>query len=344
MSGPQGKDGGGDGGEKPAYGQYQFDLYAQAIMAGKKPIVTTDPNKLEQAARDAMNPEAFNYVFGGAGEQATMHANRLAFRQWKVIPRMLRPTLPRDLSVKLFGQTYDTPILMAPIGVQGAYHPDGEKGVATACASLNVPFIYSTASTTPLEDVAAAADRSLTNGDEDATTTTTTASQDDKKTATRRAGSSSTGPSDTITASLLARARAAGCTVLVVTLDTFTMSWRPLDLDGGGDPAFRAQFAAQSGGDAVEDNPIMASRAWLAEVFSGHAHGWGRPGDAAAAVGTGRSCSRGWTGRCRAGGFAEIVEAVGDKLTVLFDSGIRTGVDVLKALALGARPCLLGGL
>lgn len=106
MSGPQGKDGGGDGEEKPAYGQYQFDLYAQAIMAGKKPIVTTDPNKLEQAARDAMNPEAFNYVFGGAGEQATMHANRLAFRQWKVIPRMLRPTLPRDLSVKLFGQTY----------------------------------------------------------------------------------------------------------------------------------------------------------------------------------------------------------------------------------------------
>jgi hypothetical protein len=105
MSGPRGGDG-SDGGEKPAYGQYQFDLYAQAIMAGKKPIVTTDPNKLEQAARDAMNLEAFNYVFGGAGEQATMHANRLAFRQWKIIPRMLRPTLPRDLSVKLFGQTY----------------------------------------------------------------------------------------------------------------------------------------------------------------------------------------------------------------------------------------------
>ena len=104
MSGPQGKD--GSGGGKPAYGQYQFDLYAQAIMAGKKPVVTTDPNKLEQAAKDAMTPEAFNYVFGGAGEQATMHANRLAFRQWKLIPRMLRPTVPRDLSVKLFGQTY----------------------------------------------------------------------------------------------------------------------------------------------------------------------------------------------------------------------------------------------
>lgn len=272
---------------------------------------------------------------------------------------------------------------MAPIGVQGAYHPDGEKGVATACASLNVPFIYSTASTTPLEDVAAAADRSLTNGDEDAPTTT---SQDDKKTTT-------TAPrwfqlywplSDIITASLLARARAAGCTVLVVTLDTFTMSWRPLDLDGGylpfvtgqgnalgfSDPAFRAQFAAQSGGDAVEDNPIVASRAWLAEVFSGHAHGWEDLATLRRLWGDGPIVLKGVLSvedarmavRCGMDGIVvsnhggrqldgavpslevlpEIVEAVGDKLTVLFDSGIRTGVDVLKALALGAKAVFVG--
>lgn len=96
----------GEAEKRPPYGQYQLDLYAQAMISGKKPIITTDPNKLEQAARDAMAPEAFNYVFGGAGEQATMHANRLAFRQWKLIPRMLRPTMPRDLSVKLFGKSY----------------------------------------------------------------------------------------------------------------------------------------------------------------------------------------------------------------------------------------------
>lgn len=100
--------GGGDAaaGPRPPYGQYQFDLYAQALLGGKKPVVTTDPNKLEHEARRAMTPEGFNYVFGGAGEQATMHANRLAFRQWKLVPRMLRPTLPRDLSVRLFGKTY----------------------------------------------------------------------------------------------------------------------------------------------------------------------------------------------------------------------------------------------
>jgi lactate 2-monooxygenase len=53
------------------------------------PLVTTDPNKLEGQARDVLKPEAFNYVAGGAGEKATMDANRLAFRQWKLIPRML---------------------------------------------------------------------------------------------------------------------------------------------------------------------------------------------------------------------------------------------------------------
>jgi lactate 2-monooxygenase len=70
------------------------------------PIVTTDPNKLEDHARSILKPTAFNYVAGGAGERATMDANRLAFRQWKLVPRMLRPTTHRDLTVKLFGEKY----------------------------------------------------------------------------------------------------------------------------------------------------------------------------------------------------------------------------------------------
>ena len=53
-----------------------------------------------------MAPGPFNYIYGGAGEAATMEANRLAFRQWKIIPRVLRPTVPRDLSVELFGKKY----------------------------------------------------------------------------------------------------------------------------------------------------------------------------------------------------------------------------------------------
>ncbi|KAH6845186.1 FMN-dependent dehydrogenase [Chaetomium sp. MPI-CAGE-AT-0009] len=382
MSQPQDKNGGD--GEKPPYGQYQFDLYAQAIIAGQKPIVTTDPNKLEQAAREAMPPEAFNYVFGGAGEQATMYANRLAFRQWKLIPRMLRPTMPRDLSVELFGKKYDTPLLMAPIGVQGAYHPDGEKGVATACASLGVPFIYSTAATTPIEDVAAAADLSLSPTTPPTSTTTTTTTTTPKLPTAPRWFQLYWPLDDAITTSLLNRARTAGCTTLVVTLDTFTMSWRPLDLDAGylpfvrgegnalgfSDPVFRRKFAAQNDGEAVEDNVMAASRAWLGEVFSGYAHRWEElatlrrvwgagpivlkgvlsVGDAEMAVRAGMDgiVVSNHGGRQLDGAvpalemLPEIVDAVGDRLMVLYDSGVRTGADVLKALALGAKAVLVG--
>lgn len=94
---------------RPPYAQYQVELYAKAILSGEKPITTTDPNKLEAQARAAMPAQGFGYVQGGAGEQATMHANRLAFRQWKLVPHFLRPTMPRDLTVELFGTTYGKP-------------------------------------------------------------------------------------------------------------------------------------------------------------------------------------------------------------------------------------------
>lgn len=96
-----------DSGEvPPSYGQYQIELYKNGALLEEPPVVTTNPNRLEEQARKAMAPGPFNYIYGGAGEGATMDANRLAFRQWKLIPRFLRPTIPRDLSVQLFGQTY----------------------------------------------------------------------------------------------------------------------------------------------------------------------------------------------------------------------------------------------
>jgi len=98
--------GGGDSGGRPPYSQYQIEMYAKAIFMGEHAPVTTDPNKLEEQARQKMSKEGFNYVFGGAGEQATMQSNRLAFRQWKLIPRFLRPTVPRDVRVELFGKIY----------------------------------------------------------------------------------------------------------------------------------------------------------------------------------------------------------------------------------------------
>lgn len=66
------------------YGQYQQTIYANSMYGSNRPVVTTDPRKLEEQARQMMDARAFNYIAGGAGEKSTMDSNRLAFRQWKL--------------------------------------------------------------------------------------------------------------------------------------------------------------------------------------------------------------------------------------------------------------------
>jgi len=88
--------------------------FQDGMFFGKMPVVTTDPNQLEEQAKSKLPITSFNYVAGGAGERATMDANRLAFRQWKMVPRMLRPTTTRDLRTKLFGETYGNMIPSSP--------------------------------------------------------------------------------------------------------------------------------------------------------------------------------------------------------------------------------------
>ncbi|KAF6813958.1 FMN-dependent dehydrogenase [Colletotrichum sojae] len=341
------------------YASYAVSIYQNGIIAGQLPTVTTDPNGLQEQAKKAMGKDAFGYVFGGAGELSTMDANRLAFRQWKIVPRFLRPTNPRDLRTELFGVTYDSPVLMAPIGVQGIFHEDKETGLASACAELRVPYTLSTAATSTIEEVAEA------SGDN------------------HRWFQLYWPTDDEITGSLLRRARASGYNVLVVTLDTVTMAWRPVDLDsaflpfatgtgnavGFSDPVFRKKFAAENDGDEVEENVISASRAWISQAFPGDHHTWEdlallkkhwdgpivlkgvlsvEDAKLAAQHGVSGIIVSNHGGRQLDGGVAslemlpEIVEAVGDKITVMFDSGIRTGADIIKALALGAKAVFVG--
>lgn len=324
----------------------------------KLPTVTTDPNHLEEQAKSKLASTAYNYVAGGAGEKATMDANRLAFRQWKMIPRMLRPTTHRDLRVTLFGQEYESPILMAPVGVQSIFHEDKELGLSEVCAQIGVPYILSTASSSSIEEVAES------NGDGHRWYQLYWPQDDD------------------ITISLLKRAKANGYKVLVVTLDTWALAWRPADLDGGyvpfmkgvgdrtgfTDPVFREKFQKKFNA-TPEEKLFEASQEWVGDVFSGAAHTWEQisllkahwdgpivlkgiqhPDDArlAADAGVDGIIVSNHGGRQLDGAIGslemlpEIVEAVGDKLTVLFDSGIRTGVDVIKALCLGAKGVLIG--
>lgn len=76
-----------DGGRM--YGKFQNEIYARGMFKNIPPTVTTDPNKLEAQAKTHLGVQSFNYVSGGAGERATMDANRLAFRQWKVFSKAL---------------------------------------------------------------------------------------------------------------------------------------------------------------------------------------------------------------------------------------------------------------
>jgi len=74
----------------------------------------------------------------------------------QMIPRMLRPTTHRDLRVELFGERFESPVLVAPVGVQTIFHGDKETGVAEVAAEIGVPFILSTASSASIEEVAEA--------------------------------------------------------------------------------------------------------------------------------------------------------------------------------------------
>ncbi|KAF4988180.1 hypothetical protein FDECE_15156 [Fusarium decemcellulare] len=354
------------GQKRPPYAFHIAKTYEDGIFNDKLPIVTTDPNLLEDQARQAMGNKPFGYIYGGAGEMSSVDENRLAFRRWKIVPRVLKPCAPRDLRVKLFGVIYgnipqlqNSPLLMAPVGVQGTFHPSGEKGLSAACAELGIPYSLSTAATSSIEDIAAAC------GSHPRWYQLYWPKDDD------------------ITKSLLRRAKASGYTTLIVTLDTVSVAWRPQDLNianlpflegvgnavGFSDPIFRAKFADKNNGDMPEDNPLAASRYWISEVFSGEHHSWEDLAllrkhwdgpivlkgvlsveDARLALEHGMDgvfvSNHG--GRQLDGSVSsiemlpEIVDAVGSELTVMFDSGIRTGSDVIKALALGAKAVFVG--
>src|SRR5699024_14239 len=132
--------------------QVQFQVY--------QTMQHPDPNRLpvvyeewEKKARDVLEDGPYYYIAGGAGGGKTMEANLNAFDQWNIMPRMLRNVEDRDLTVELFGKTYNYPILHAPIGVQSIIHEEGDLDSARACAEMGIPFTVSSASTVPREKI-----------------------------------------------------------------------------------------------------------------------------------------------------------------------------------------------
>ncbi|MEU7878056.1 lactate 2-monooxygenase [Microbispora bryophytorum] len=335
-----------------SWADFQYEIYLNG-MTGAVPRLPADLTRLEEMAERRLGPGPVGYVAGSAGSGRTERANREALDRWRIVPRMLRDVRERDLSVTLLGRALPAPLALAPIGVLSIMHPEGERAAARAAAATGVPFILSSASSTPMEDVAAA----MGDGE--------------------RWFQLYWGKDREVTLSFLSRAKAAGFTVLVVTLDTPLLAWRPRDLDqaylpflrGVGtanyftDPAFQAGLARP-----VHEDPNAAvlhfvgmfgdpGKTWpdlalLREHWDGPIvlKGVLHPDDARLAADAGMDGvvvsnhgGRQVNGSIGAAdALPAVADAVADRLTVLFDGGIRTGDDVVKALALGARTVLLG--
>lgn len=331
---------------------FQYEIYLNGL-AGAVPQLPTDLTRLEQWAEERLSPEAVGYVAGSAGDGKSERANRAALDRWQIVPRMLRDVRARDSSVELLGARLPAPLALAPVGVLSIMHPQGEAGAARAAAAQGVPFILSSASSTPMEEVAEAMGG-----------------------ATRWFQLYWPGDRE-VARSFLGRAARSGYSALFVTLDTWLLAWRPRDLDraylpflrGVGtanyftDPAFLAGLAKP-----VEQD-LNAAVLHFAQMFADPSKTWDdlvflrenwdgpivlkgvlHPDDArrAAAAGMDGVVVSNHGGRQVNGsiGAADalpgVVDAVGDRLSVFFDSGVRTGDDVFKALALGARGVLLG--
>lgn len=332
--------------------EIQFGIYSTMRQPDpdRLPIILEE---WEELARKKLKDGPYYYVAGGAGSGQTMENNLQAFKDWKIVQRMLNKVDERDLSVKLFGKTFPYPIFQAPIGVQSIIHSEGEIGSALASAEVGVPFIASSASTIPMEKIAEEM------GEAEKWFQLYWSKDFD------------------ITTSFLKRAEAAGYSAIVVSLDTPMMAWREHDLknvylpflagEGVGnyfsDPVFRAAldkspeedtFAAIMhwtkifGNSALtwEDIDFVKEHTSLPVILKGILH----PEDAKKALEAkvdgiivsnhgGRQVD-GSLGALDA--LPEVCHIVQGKIPVLMDSGIRRGADIIKAMALGADAVLVG--
>ena len=106
------------------YGDWQLGIYLGGLT-GQQPELPMTFDEFEEWAPDALGPEIWSYVSGGAGNEHTQRANVAAFERWGLMPRVLRGAAQRDVTVEMFGHRYDTPLMLAPVGVIGLCDRNG---------------------------------------------------------------------------------------------------------------------------------------------------------------------------------------------------------------------------
>lgn len=304
---------------------------------------------LKRRARKQLKTERFDFAATGAGTEDTKQANHEYFDRWRIVPRVLRDVSRRDLSVQLFGRTLPAPLFLAPIGGQSVFADDGELATARAASKLDIPMILSTASSRSIEAVANELDDTpcffqlywMKNRE--------------------------------VTWSLVERAERADYDGIVLTLDSQIPAWRvrnlrnrysskqdaeranfitdPIvqDLAGDGDTVSTEEATAHLSKDkrlTWKDLESLREHTSLPIILKGILH----PADAARALKYGADgiVVSNHGGRQIDGeissiqALSKVLDVVDGEIPVLLDSGVRSGADIFKALALGADAVLLG--
>ncbi|EKU42555.1 hydroxyacid oxidase 1 [Lysinibacillus fusiformis ZB2] len=324
------------------------DLLLKNITAQAPfPICFAD---LEKAVAEKIEAGPFGYIRSGAGGEQTLRNNRAAFEKYSIVPRFLNDVSNVDTSVHLFGKTYPTPLLFAPVGMNGMVHDEGELAVARAAQFLNIPYIQSTVSTFALEEVAQAAP-SATKWFQLYWST-----------------------NEEIAFSMAARAEEAGFEAIVLTVDTVMLGWReedvrnqfsPLKLGYArgnymNDPVFTASLPDDSFESYVQgvlQNVFHPTLNWehvrelkkrtnLPILLKGILHSE----DAKLAIDNGINgiIVSNHGGRQLDGvigsldALPAIAKVVNGQIPIILDSGVYRGMDALKALSLGADAVAIG--
>ncbi|MGQ4556828.1 alpha-hydroxy-acid oxidizing protein [Halobellus sp. GM3] len=305
-------------------------------------VVPFEFSVLESTALESLPAEACAFVAGGAGSGKTKAANEEAFDDWGIRPRVFRDVADRTLECEIFGISLPAPVVLAPIGQQSMYDDQGELASVRAAGSLDVPFTLSTPSSYSIEAVADASPDVPTFFQ-----LYWTADWD-------------------VTESLLNRAERAGYSAIVLTVDFQVSRWMPEVIRQPEGEAKQAEFrfanlesdpVAAPGRDEEhtvgrdrsvtwEDLVFLKERTELPIIVKGICH----PDDAKRALEYGADGivvsnhgGRQIDGAVSAvSALPSIVDVVDGDIPILFDSGIRSGGDIFKALALGADAVFLG--
>ena len=284
--------------------------------------------ELEMKARELLPQTAYDYNAGGASDEITLRENRMTYERITLLPRMLVDVSERHMGTTALGEPVSMPILIAPTAFQGLAHPKGEIATVKAAGAAKTLMTLSTLSTFSIEEVMAVA----------------------------------TGPvwfqlyvfkDRAISASLVKRAEVAGCKAIVFTVDLPLLGRRERDV--------RNQFKLPDDFSVknllpagLQFDPALTWKdiEWLAGITTLPVlvKGILRSDDALLAVKHGASgvivSNHGArqldTTPATISVLPEIADAVGGKVEVYVDGGIRRGTDVLKAIACGAHAVFIG--